>query len=683
METDPIFPLEDTSSGIEGVRWYQATTLTERIASLPLEERLHFLKSQEITEQALKKLKRWKEQKPFKKGRLFSDRLAMDALSEQELCALLAEPGEALYTRLSQREPPDWLVALKQALATEVSPTTMRRFFTDVEPERGAYRILYPFYPLLQGGVKRLQKLIRELFEQYHHLPFEPESLLSLFLPHLFRQWIARLNRAVVLEMHIARLRGLLLGETPEERFQSYIERLSQPEHLLNFLEEYCVLARQLMITLDLWVEGRIEFLRHLCQDWEEILTTFFLEQNPGQLTEVQAEVGDLHRHGRSVMILTFRSGWQLVYKPRSLSIDIHFQEVLSWLNTYGNHPSFRPLKLINYGTHGWAECVSAAACSSEEEVISFYERQGGYLALLYVLEASDFHYENIIASGEHPFLIDLEALFHPRVSKESITALQRPAQQALDHSVMRIALLPQRFWSNDASKGVDISGLGNPEGQLSPRPVPRWEGLGTDEMKVIREQVKLQGGKNCPKLAGKYVQASEYIECIERGFVAIYRLLIEHREIFLAKILPRFAHDEIRFVARPTSSYGHLLTESFHPNNLRDALRQERLFDRLWMAVEFQPSLQRLIPAERADLLRGDIPLFTTTPSSRDLFSSEGKSIPRFFPESSISQARKLLTQLNEEDLQRQICLIRAAFASTIDDFTAQPDHSTRPSGS
>ena len=54
-------------------------------------------------------------------------------------------------------------------------------------------------------------------------------------------------------------------------------------------------------------------------------------------------------------MILTFRSNWQLVYKPKSLTIDVHFQELLAWLNARGSHPAFRLLKLINKTTYGWS----------------------------------------------------------------------------------------------------------------------------------------------------------------------------------------------------------------------------------------------------------------------------------------------------------------------------------------
>ncbi len=71
---------------------------------------------------------------------------------------------------------------------------------------------------------------------------------------------------------------------------------------------------------------------------------------------------------------------------------------------------------MADRGAYGWTEFVEAQACDTPEQVQRFYERQGGYLALLYFLEATDFHLENLIAAGEHPVLVDLEALFHPRV---------------------------------------------------------------------------------------------------------------------------------------------------------------------------------------------------------------------------------------------------------------------------
>ncbi len=85
---------------------------------------------------------------------------------------------------------------------------------------------------------------------------------------------------------------------------------------------------------------------------------------------------------------------------------------------------------------YGWVEHVAAAACESGEEIERFYRRQGELLALLYVLDAADIHSENLIAAGEHPFLVDLEALFHPldrrpggRPRREA--GLRRPRRRA------------------------------------------------------------------------------------------------------------------------------------------------------------------------------------------------------------------------------------------------------------
>jgi hypothetical protein len=73
-------------------------------------------------------------------------------------------------------------------------------------------------------------------------------------------------------------------------------------------------------------------------------------------------------------------------------------------------------------------------------------KRQGVYLAILYALEATDFHHENLIAVGEHPILLDLEALFHPRVGGMDLKQADQLANSTPAYSVYGIGLLPQRF---------------------------------------------------------------------------------------------------------------------------------------------------------------------------------------------------------------------------------------------
>jgi type 2 lantibiotic biosynthesis protein LanM len=431
-------------------------------------------------------------------------------------------------------------------------------------------------------------------------------------------------------------------------------------------LQEYPVLARQLVTAIEHWVEYRLEFLRHLCADWKALRETFIPDVNPGPLVQFR-EAGDSHRGGRNVLIATFASGFRVVYKPKSLAVDVHFQELLGWLNERGCEPPLRPLNILDRGTHGWVEFVEAHGCVSQAEVRRFYERQGGQLALLHVLEATDFHSENLIADGEHPILVDLEALFNPPLPEASTDRTGGQAESFLDRSVLRTGLLPERIWMDAGSDGIDISGLGAELEQQTPFGVPRYDAAGTDEMRVVFKQVTIPGGLNRPTLDGQTVEVSDYADAVAAGFIRVYRLLLQHRQELLTDGGPiaRFARDEVRVILRPTTTYCVLMRESFHPDILRDALDRDQLFDMLWTKVKERPCLTRVIRAEHEDLWRGDIPLFTTRPDARDLWTSTGQRIADFFEEPGMAVVRRGLEQLSEADLERQVWIVRASLAT------------------
>jgi type 2 lantibiotic biosynthesis protein LanM len=499
--------------------------------------------------------------------------------------------------------------------------------------------------------------------------PFDTETVGELLLVNLSRQLTPMMAQAVALELNAARLQGLLEGDTTEERFQNFLRRFRQPEAALAFLREYPVLARQLTAHVRAWAEAGLEFLGRLSADWETIQATFNAGAYPGRLVRLDAEAGDRHRGGRAVMIAGFESGFKLVYKPRSLDVELHFQQLLSWLDRRGGNPPFRTIKVMASGDYGWAEFVEAKSCATADEVRRFYQRQGGYLALLFCLEATDFHFDNLIAAGEHPVLVDLESLFHPRPPDTDLTEADSVASEALRRSVLRTGLLPQRAYSDDEYEGVDLSGLGAQTGQMTPRAVPYWEEAGTDRMRLSRRRVAIRGRDNRPSLNGADVNASNYTEAIITGFTDIYRLLLRHRDELLSDggPLSRFGEDQVRVVLRPTWVYGSLLRESFHPYLLRDALDRERFFDRLWQGVERQPYLSRIIPSERRDLHNGDIPVFTTRPGSCDLWDSAGERFDGFLERSSLNLVRDRLRQLSGADLERQVWMIRASLTSLV----------------
>src|SRR5262249_17915741 len=163
----------------------------------------------------------------------------------------------------------------------------------------------------------------------------------------------------------------------------------------------------------------------------------------------------------------------------------------------------------------------------------------------------------------------DLEALFHPREELGESIRTGGPAAEATAQSVLRVGLLPLRFGVSDQFEGVERSGLGGDDGQLTPQPVPFWENAGTDAMQLTRKRVTMPGSRHRPSLDGAQASALDHIGDIEAGFTELYRLLRDHRDHLLSAegILPRFAGDETRVVLRPTRDYGTMLRESFHPD--------------------------------------------------------------------------------------------------------------------
>jgi len=668
----------DTQKRWQSANWYRAMTLTERVALLRENvdtAPLAMPSNHEIAEQ---RLLCWKEQIPFNKDPLcFTQRLAIDSLTEDDLLTLLAEPIEAVQT--CTPATPAWLERLAGAFSdllpsSDDTPSSLSEAVANAQ----TLVIHDVLIPLIKRGLERLKEGIQELTQKYIYLPFDPKKIIPLFLPPLIESISHKLIKTFVLELNVARVEGCLRGDTSEERFQYFLRHLCQPEGMPQLLEEYPVLARLLVEAIDRWVYCELELLERFCADWDEIRSVFSPAIDPGVLVEILGEQGDTHRGGHSVTVLVWSSGFRLVYKPRAMAIDVHFQELLSRLNDLGYQPAFRTFKVINKGTYGWAEFVQGSSCISKEEVERFYQRQGGYLALLYALEATDFHAENLIAAGEYPMLIDLETLFQPQISVKADSKQRYSDGAILGQTVLRVGLLPLRIWSNAQGEGIDISGLGGQAGQLTPLPIVKWDGGGTDELRVMRERVPISEKNHRPKLHGQEVDTLEYRDCVVAGFTTAYRLLLQYRDVLLQAILPRFAHDEIRCIQRPTPLYTWLRNDSYHPDVLRDALDRDRMFDRMWVGVNQQPHLARLIPAERADLLVGDIPMFTTCPDSLDLFTSHGEAITEFFDVSGLDMVRRRLSGFDEDDLQRQIWVIKASFTSMILGATDKPSTST-----
>lgn len=604
----------------------------------------------------------WRGEPPLEDERVFRLRLAAEALTEEALAEILAQPVEALWAAFS--EMPDWAASLSRILDSadgELQDVPWR----DPQFDRVASSMLMIAAPFIRDGLRRLRRRITALSAGDGGALLDASSLPALLCSMLPSQLAPRLNRIIALEVNLARVRGSLVGATPEARYDDFVRQLCRRDRLRELLETYPVLARHLVSVIDDWERFASEFLGHLVADWPDISMTLLLPRHPGRLSVIDSELGDQHRGGRRVVALGFESGMRLVYKPRSLDVDLHFQSLLEWVDRHAGGPGFRKMRVLPRGDHGWCEWISHEPCSTRAEIERFYTRQGGYLAILHALGATDFHSENVVAHGEHPVLVDLESVFQPRLGVGEAATFEDPASLALESSVMSTGLLPNRVDDAKAARGVDVSGLGGRGGQPSPVPISRWEGVATDRMRMIDRHVELEGSLNRPVLAGSEVEIADHRAAVRSGFERVYRALMTNRDEVLASLLGTFARDEIRVIPRATKVYNELLRPSFHPDLARNALDRDLFLSCLWRVVPDLPHLGRLAPAELGDVRAGDIPIFTASAGAETLRTSRGGTVTGVVKRSGIEEAAQRIASMGNSDLERQLWLVDASFAT------------------
>jgi hypothetical protein len=160
------------------------------------------------------------------------------------LFQLLAEPLAALQGRLPH---PGWLKSLAQAIGQ--SPPSR----DETLPIPGATTPGAAFFPILQPLLlhahHRLLLLIEEVSQSSGDLPVEAPLVVSSLLTVLSQRLLSQASKTLALELKVAGTLSQLSGQTPEARFHSFVRRLCQREALVAFLEEYSVLARQLVLT--------------------------------------------------------------------------------------------------------------------------------------------------------------------------------------------------------------------------------------------------------------------------------------------------------------------------------------------------------------------------------------------------------------------------------------------------
>lgn len=479
-----------------------------------------------------------------------------------------------------------------------------------------------------------------------------------------------------------------LLGLETEDNnskthYNQFALRLLQ-DGLLSFFQKYSVLGRLVATAVNFWVEFAVEFLQRLVEDRAEIQRVFgsTIDIDLVKVAQIQTSLSDPHKRGRTVILLTFESGLKLVYKPKDLGLEVGFNQFLNWCNQHSQLLDFKVIQVLNQKSYGWVEYVEQQPCADEVAAERFYQRAGMLLCVLYALRGTDCHCENLIASGEHLVLIDMETLLHHEANlienSPFIQEFETAAAQRLWDSVLRTGMLPRWDFSSDRRIAYDISGLGSSDSQQAPRKVRRWQAINTDNMHQQYETVTFPLEKNVLRLGEIALSANDYQAQIAAGFEQMYRFLMVNKDKLLAQESPLAAmqDQQIRFIFRATRIYGTTLQNTWTPDYLRHGVDYSIELDRLsyaFLVAQEKPQAWPILSVELRAMEQLDIPFFTAIAASDELSVDKNQVIRHYFQQPSYQQVLSQLQALDETDLSRQVAIIQGSFYAKVAQTSSQ----------
>lgn len=412
-----------------------------------------------------------------------------------------------------------------------------------------------------------------------------------------------------------------------------------------SFLQARPVLARLLVTLVDNWVGATAEMLARLATDRAAIGETFLGGADPGHLTAVEADLSDPHDGGRVVMALTFDSGLRLVYKPRPVDCEAAWARVVHWLNARDTDgPGLLAAPVLACGDHGWMGWIEHARCRTAAERALYLRRFGMTLALAHLLRVNDLHFENLVAAGPHPVLVDLETIFHPafreartRVDPDRVEVV---ALRWVEACIGRTGLLPGAGAA--AEDRSALTGAGDPA--VPARHLP-----------VAPEALEPLLREHWPLLVG--------------GITHLFRVVLRHRAGLLAADGPLDGLETLRtrIVFRDTETYAAILKRSLRPACLGDAADRRvalEVLARMMLVQDVRPLYTPLLEQEIAALTALDLPRFTVMAGTADPMMRDA----------GLSAARDTIAALNEAEAARQADALRGLLAARLATVAAPP---------
>ena len=448
---------------------------------------------------------------------------------------------------------------------------------------------------------------------------------------------------------------------TGRPRYSAFVARLTA-DGLAGFFERYPVAGRLTATIVSEWRDRVVRLAERARADRATLADRFDEGTAPGPVVDVSA-TGDPHDGGECVSRVEFDSGLTLAYKPRPVDAHAAFDEFCEWLATETDLSLPHRATVVTRDGYGWVEWLEQRDCEDEAAVERYYRRIGTLACLSYVLRFTDGNYQNLVAVGERPALIDLETVCRPAYPDEGGFG-QPELAEIVDESVLSTGLFPVVTAEDDI---VGVGGLDDPGERETSIPTRNFQAVNTDEMELTFDHTTTHDGRNQPTVDGQPHGPDDYGTEILAGFEQAASVVAAERDRLAdpSGPLSGFESVEIRTFLRSTMEYTRVRRPLVTTEYLRSGGKRDVRVETLLKRVDFTAADERrtaLFRAERAAIDRGDVPRLTIQTDDTAV-SCGGRTVPGVLEETPFEQLLAHVAELGESTLREQADYLKLAY--------------------
>lgn len=467
---------------------------------------------------------------------------------------------------------------------------------------------LFPFWEYLERLHSYFELLV-------HDIPntITQQSLRTIICTHMKIILLDLIKRSLIWEFNLSKKKH------PNLTIKAFLLNVAGKNQLEAFFKKYPVLEALLERGFSHYRLYITKLFHRLKSDLIELSSSFNLN---GYELQALSILGDAHCLGNRVAELIFykkqkNKSKKIIYKPRDLNQEKNFNEFLKFINKTDEGLTLKPVAVLPKYQYGWMEHIEQESIH-ENIAHKYYNEFGMLLGVCSILNGQDLHFENLIAAGQHPIIIDLECLFTPSI----------PAYDQTDRepSIFDTLLIPYPL--NESRGAYDFSATLNHANQESFMRRFEVKGDYLTDVYVVRSIVNIEPVKNMlvNRLTGIPISATEYCCNIVDGYQRFMYWMIQNKENVTEFIVNNFSNLKSRVLFRPTFVYSKVLVESYHPKLLSNFKHYYEHCAQLYK--ESNPVYKSIYADELFDLLNGDIPYFSALTSDIALKNSRGESV-------------------------------------------------------